>query len=148
MVQHMDTNENEILPFEKENEKRRILIVDDEPEYVGVLSKLFTKMGYEAETALGGKEAIARVLAEPPHLMLLDVRMPGEWGGPETLKWAKKISPDTKVVVVSAVRDPEMIMEAYQLGASGYIPKPFIFDEVKEAVEWSLSDKESQQRPR
>ncbi|MFC1491581.1 response regulator [Nitrospinota bacterium] len=129
-------------------ESKRILIVDDEADYVNVLSKMFIKLGYEVETALGGEYAIAKILEAPPHLMLLDVRMPGEWGGPETLKWVKKISPDTKVIVVSAVRDPEMIKEAYKLGASGYIPKPFIFEEVKEAVEWILSDsdKESQER--
>ena len=79
------------------------------------------------------KDAIFRVRALRPHVILLDVVMPGE-SGIDVLPKLLKESPDTKVLVLSMQDDPSYVREAFAAGASGYVLKEAADEEVVSAV--------------
>lgn len=116
----------------------RMLIVDDEPHIREALAEVFSEQGNEVDTACGGEEALAKVRTQWPDLMLLDVRMPGRKGGPETLRRAKRIHPSLEVIMVTAVHDPDMVRDASSLGASAYVTKPFDLEHLKAVVQGRL----------
>jgi two-component system response regulator NreC len=79
------------------------------------------------------KDAIFRARALKPHVMLLDVVMPGE-SGIEVLPKLLKESPETRVLVLSMQDDPSYVREAFAAGASGYVLKEAVDEEVVSAV--------------
>lgn len=101
----------------------RILVVDDEEDVLEFLSDEFASRGYEVDTANNGARAIEKLIEYKPHLMLLDMRMPG-MSGIETLKQAKEINPNVSVIMVTAVHDEDVAKEAMNCGAKDYITKP------------------------
>ncbi|MDQ2097992.1 MAG: adenylate/guanylate cyclase domain-containing protein [Tychonema bourrellyi B0820] len=108
-----------------------ILVVDDKPDNVRLLSTILTEKGYQVRKALNGQRAIATVQEFPPHLILLDVMMP-EMNGYEVC--AKlKASPKTSaipVIFLSALDDVSDKVKAFDVGAVDYITKPFQEKEV------------------
>ena len=105
----------------------RILIVDDEEDVVNFLPKEFTKRDYEVETALSGEEAIEKVKETRPHLVLLDIRMPG-MGGIAALRQAKEFDLHLGVIMTTAVHDEEIAKRSMKLGAHDYVTKPIDFN--------------------
>jgi DNA-binding NtrC family response regulator len=105
--------------------RKRILIVDDEPLIVEVLSEHF-KNRYDVRTATNGTEALAAVLRERPDVMLLDINMP-RMNGVEVLKDVKKIDESIAVIMVTANEHVTLAADALKSGALGYVPKPFDF---------------------
>jgi two-component system response regulator (stage 0 sporulation protein F) len=105
--------------------KKRILIVDDEPLIIEVLSEHF-KASYDIETAMNGTDALAAVVRERPDLMLLDINMP-RMNGVEVLKDVKKIDDSIAVIMVTANEQVSLAADALKSGAFGYVPKPFDF---------------------
>jgi DNA-binding response OmpR family regulator len=91
---------------------------------VRLLQKFLTSKAYEVYTATNGLEAIQKVKDVRPHIVLLDILMPG-MGGIDTLKEIKKINSKIVVIMVTAVIDEELAKRAIQLGADEYIIKPF-----------------------
>jgi len=104
--------------------KSRILVVDDEEEVLNTLSKFLTLKGYDVYTAKDGLKAIEKVKEVRPHVVLLDIIMPG-MSGIDTLKEIKKIDPRVGVIMATAVTDEELAKRTIQLGAYDYITKPF-----------------------
>ena len=104
----------------------RILVVDDEIEVCNSLKRFLSikGKGYEVDTANSGKEAVRKVKENRPHIVLLDIIMPG-MSGIDTLKEIKKIDPNIGVIMATAVADEEIAKRALQLGAYDYILKPF-----------------------
>lgn len=111
----------------------RILVVDDEEHIVRLLKKFLTLKEYEVYTARNGAEALEKVKEHRPHIVLLDIIMPG-MGGIEVLKEIKKISPKTAVIMVTAVIDEELAKRAMHLGADDYITKPFDLERIETTV--------------
>ncbi len=101
----------------------RVLVVDDEPDAVELLQEFLVAKGYEVLTANGGEEALRAVREERPHLILLDVRMPG-MNGLEVLRRVRQIDQEVGVIMVTAVNEEETGREALALGAFDYIVKP------------------------
>jgi len=104
----------------------RIYIVDDEPDMVELLATVLKGEDHEIETYTDGRAALARVLEEPPDLLLLDLMMP-DLDGFELLKLLRLDSRGRNVVVlvVSARTGHRAQIETLQLGANAYIYKPF-----------------------
>ncbi len=102
----------------------RILVVDDEEELVAVLKEFLTTKGYEVHTAFNGMQAIAKVKEVRPHIVFLDIIMPG-MDGFETLKEIKRIDPAAAVIMATAISDEAKANKAIELGADDYIIKPF-----------------------
>ncbi len=117
----------------------RILIVDDEEDVVNFLAKEFTKRDYEVETALSGEEAIEKVKETRPHLMLLDIRMPG-MGGIAALRQAKEFDPHLGVIMTTAVHDEEIAKRSMKLGAHDYVTKPIDFNYLNLTVMTKIVD--------
>ena len=99
------------------------LIVDDEQPVQYLLSKQLEKWGYGCAVASNGQEALEELANKQFDLMLLDVRMPG-MSGLEVLRRSRDDQPSMSVVMLSALRDVQVIAEAIALGADDYISKP------------------------
>jgi sigma-B regulation protein RsbU (phosphoserine phosphatase) len=104
----------------------RILVVDDEPLNLDYLEQELEEAHYEIVTAVNGLEALDRVQAEPPDLILLDIMMP-VMDGFEVLS-RMKADPTTRdipIIVISADDNLQSVVRGIQLGAEDYLPKPF-----------------------
>ena len=108
----------------------KILVVDDEVHVVNILKKYLTSKGYEVYTATNGQEALSKVKEVTPHIVLLDIIMPG-MGGMSVLQEIKKTNPKVAVIMLTAVIDEELAKRALQLGADDYITKPFNLEYIE-----------------
>ena len=116
---------------EKQN---KILIVDDEKNIVWVLKKGLEKKNYLVHTASSGEEALEQLTANQYLMMFSDIFM-REMNGLKLLEQARKISPDLKVVMMTAQDTMNNTIEAMRLEAYDYITKPFNFDEIYRLVD-------------
>jgi putative two-component system response regulator len=116
-----------------------ILIVDDGPENLRVLSELLRSEGYLARPVSDGAMALEAAAAEPPDLILLDILMPG-MDGFEVCRRLKSDARlrDVPVVFLSAIDDVADKVKAFAAGAVDYVSKPFQFPEVRMRVETHL----------
>jgi DNA-binding NtrC family response regulator len=126
----------------------RILLVDDEPSILSVLSGLLKGKGFEIQPSLGGEKAMELLQQEAYDLMITDIRMEPV-DGLELLKTAKSLHPNMSVIVVSAYGSVETAVEAMKEGAFDYVTKPFKVDElmitVQRALEYRRALHENQQ---
>lgn len=113
-----------VSPQGKANNGKRVLAVDDVPFMRKVLSDILTSSGFVFFEAPGGKEALSMLKKERFDLVLLDINMP-EMNGLEVLEKTKETYPELPVVMLSAVCDEETVRRALELGASGFVAKPF-----------------------
>lgn len=118
---------------------KKILVVDDEQAVCNMLKKFLTKKGYEAIIALSGAEAISKVGEERPHIVLLDIMMPG-MNGIETLKKIREIDKEVGVVMITAVNQEETGKKCFELGAYDYIVKPLGLDYLEKVLFVKLLD--------
>jgi two-component system response regulator AtoC len=107
----------------------RILVVDDEANVRLMLRALLAPHEFEVDEAANGREALARLEAQPPDFVLADVRMPEMDGIQLSREIASRDLPTT-VIVMSAYGTVETAIEAMRAGAYDYIMKPFRTDEV------------------
>jgi sigma-B regulation protein RsbU (phosphoserine phosphatase) len=101
----------------------RVLIVDDEEPLAKVMARTLRSRGIESDIALNGEEARKLFEEHDYALVLLDVRLPDE-SGYGLLEELRSVRPDTAVVMISAVDDPELGRAALEHGAYGYVLKP------------------------
>ena len=102
----------------------RILIVDDEPSIRAGLSRALGSDVYEISTASDVTEALEVLRTHPPHLILLDLRMPGPLSGLDLIRHAKDERPEILLTVITAHGSIETAVEAMRLGAQDYVTKP------------------------
>ncbi len=117
----------EIMMIKREG--ARILIVDDEESIRNLLARYLTTERYTCSTAGSGAEAQELLEEEEFHLVLSDINMPG-MSGIDLLAVIRAMRPDTAVMMVTAVDDREMATRALELGAYGYLIKPFSMNDV------------------
>lgn len=116
----------------------RILIVDDAAFMRMMIRDILTKNGYEVVgEANDGAQAIERFKELRPDLITMDITMP-EMDGINALKEIKKIDPNAKVIMCSAMGQQAMVIDAIQAGAKDFIVKPFQADRVIEAIKKTL----------
>lgn len=116
----------------------RVLIVDDSAFMRKLLKNILFSAGFDiAGEAENGKQALEMYAKLKPDLVTMDVVMP-EMNGIEALKEIKKMDPNAKVVMCSAVGQEQMVKAAIKLGARGYIIKPFqapkVIEELKKVA--------------
>lgn len=109
--------------------KPRILIVDDEKEFVDSLSERLTVRGYDVTTSLSGEDALEKVKSYNFDVVILDVKMPGI-DGIETLREIKRMKPLTEVIMLTGDATAETAIKGMQLGALDYFMKPVIPEEL------------------
>ncbi len=117
----------------------RILVVDDEVEVCNTLKKFLTSKGYEVYTALDGETAVSKTKEVRPHIVLLDIVMPG-MSGIDTLKEIKKVDPSVGVIMVTALVDEELAKRALKLGAYENITKPIDLNYLETVVKVKMVD--------
>ena len=126
--------------YQFETLKANILIVDDTPFNLRLLSKLLTDRGYDVGKALNGSLALKSAQAEPPDLILLDISMP-EMDGYEVCERLKS-NPQTAqipVIFLSALDEVFNKVKAFSVGGVDYITKPFQAEEVIARVQTHLN---------
>src|SRR5437016_208145 len=119
-------------PNLKNQERPRILVVDDEAYVRGMLATLLEER-YQCETAESAEQALERLTARDYQLVLSDITMPGR-NGLELLSEITTKKPHTVVVMISGTQSVENAIEALRRGALDYITKPFALEEVEMTV--------------
>jgi two-component system chemotaxis response regulator CheY len=116
----------------------RILIVDDAAFMRMMIRDILSKNGFEVcGEANDGAQAIEKFKELKPDLITMDITMP-EMDGIQALKEIKKIEPNAKVIMCSAMGQQAMVIDAIQAGAKDFIVKPFQADRVIEAIKKTL----------
>ena len=113
---------------------KKLLVVDDEIEICEFLKAFFEDRDFEVRTALSGEEALRAVEKVKPHIVLLDIHMPG-MDGMNVLKELKSRDPKLKVIMVTAIETRDRIEEAVRLGADNYITKPLSLEYLEKDVQ-------------
>ena len=115
--------------------KYNLLMVDDVPLNLLVVTKMLTRFNFRIRTAANGVEALEKMAEEKPDLVLLDILMP-QMDGFEALQRIRS-NPDTKeirVVILSALNSTEDIVKGFNLGANDFITKPIIMEKLISCV--------------
>lgn len=115
----------------------KILVVDDEQDIVKVLSKILELAGYEVISAYNGTEALQHVKENNPDLVLLDYMMP-DITGLEVLQQIKAFSEEVYVIMVTGRGSEEVAASVMKAGASDYVIKPFVKDQILTVVKDTL----------
>jgi len=115
-------------------EKVRILIVDDDPGMTETLADILSHMGYDVAVAGDGYRAIAMIKEKAYDVALMDIKMPGI-NGVETFKEVKRISPSTRVIMMTAYALEDLVQEALAEGALSVFYKPLDIDRVVGLIE-------------
>ena len=118
-----------------------ILIVDDEASMRESLQDWFLDLGYQAETARDGEEALKLIAEKNYGLLILDLKLPGQ-DGIEVLKKARKHHPDLRGIIITAYPSVDTAREAIKQGAIDYLPKPFELSELEKLVEENIAPAE------
>lgn len=108
---------------------KKVLIVDDDAELRSSLSEILKGSGYHTDEASSGREAIEKIASKEFDIALLDLMMP-KMNGIETLTEFKKITPKTKVIMITAFATVENAVDAIKKGANDYISKPFRIEKL------------------
>lgn len=117
-------------------ERRKILVVDDEAGVRASLKMIF-KDNYTVLEASSGAEALKILQNTRPDVILLDLIM-SNISGIDVLKQIKGISKQIPVIVVTAIRNTDMMEEAIGLDAFSYLIKPFVVTELEQSVQRAL----------
>ncbi|MDO8535408.1 MAG: response regulator [Candidatus Omnitrophota bacterium] len=119
--------------MQKQNPTCKILTVDDEMGIDSFFYDFFTARNYEVFYAQNGKDAIKIVQKEHPRVILLDINMRG-MDGIETLKKIREIDKECAIIMVTGVKDEDMMKIAKELGADDYITKPLSLEYLDKVV--------------
>jgi len=109
--------------------KFRVLLVDDEEDFVKALAERLQMRDLGPDVALSGEEALQSIGAEIPDVMVLDLRMPGI-DGMEVLRRVKKAYPEVQVIILTGHGSEKDEEEARRLGAFEYLQKPVNIDHL------------------
>lgn len=124
-----------------EYRRARVLLVDDEPHFTGFVAEYLGDKGFDVLVAATGEEALAGISQFRPHIVLLDMMMPGI-GGMEALRRIKGQRPDMCVIVVTGLEDLDTARRALASGAANYLIKPFTLDYLDSALALHLPGEE------
>ena len=103
-------------------DKKRILLVDDETDFVWLIKSRLEANNYDVCTASDGKGAIKKIKEEKPEAILLDIFIPGT-NGLTILRMIRRYDKKVPIYVITASSDQQKFIDAKKLGASGFIMK-------------------------
>lgn len=128
----------------KSTVKRKILVVDDDPQVFKIVSRLLNAELYEVFTATQGREALDLISEIKPDMLLLDLMMP-EMSGVQVCEKIKK-NPETKniVVFILSAKDGQVDRRrCFEVGADDYISKPFHIASLARKIEFTFEKQEN-----
>jgi DNA-binding NtrC family response regulator len=124
---------------------KKILVVDDDPDFRSYLVQILTDAGYENNVASSCAEALQKTAATHYDLILLDIMMPGG-SGTDCLPELKRMNPRTGVIVITAFSTIKNAVDLIRKGARDYLAKPFKIDELLVAVKRALEEASFEKR--
>ncbi|MGB9903432.1 MAG: response regulator [Desulfotomaculales bacterium] len=110
-----------------------LLVVDDQAGVRRLLYEAFSEEGYRVELASSGPEAIQKVIAKAPAIILLDNKMPA-MSGLETAREINRLRPEVPIILMTAYGEMDVAEPGRKLGILHYIDKPFDLNEVRQLV--------------
>ena len=120
-----------------ENEKAKLLFIDDEKEFLDICRKYFEMKNFKVYTANSGNLGLEIIKSEKPDLIVLDIRMP-ELSGIEVLSQIRAFNKDSKIIVLSGFGTAENVRHASELGISDFINKPFVLNTLLNIIQEAL----------
>ncbi|HCY84552.1 MAG TPA: hypothetical protein DHV36_05390 [Desulfobacteraceae bacterium] len=125
---------------DKVKQKIKVLLVDDERHIRMLMNKVMTSMNLEVVAeAANGHEAVEMYRTHKPHMVFLDINMPG-MDGQEALKQIKSEYPDAFIIMLTSLSAMDIVTECLDLGAANYIRKDTPLNELKGYVKESWDD--------
>lgn len=118
---------------------KTILVVDDAAFMRMMIRDILEREGYVIQEAVNGRDAIEKYRESNPDLVTLDITMP-EMDGVEALREIRRLDPAARVLMVSAMGQQKMIVDALESGATDFLVKPFQPTKVLETVKKCLQD--------
>lgn len=112
---------------------KRVLVIDDETKFSCLVAGFLMGRGYQTNVASNGDEALEALKHFSPEIVLLDVRMPG-LSGLELLKRIRSTPSPPRVIMVTAMDTSDMIDEAMDNGAEGYLCKPIDLNQLEQFI--------------
>ena len=122
------------------DQKKQILVVDDEPDIIDIVSMMLEKEGFCVSSASNGIEALSSVKESKPDVIFLDRNMP-EMGGDEVMTRLKE-SPETSsipIILLTSLDKYEDVSGGYGMGADGYVTKPFTHSQISNGLRLVLT---------
>ncbi len=119
----------------------KVLVVDDEKDFVEMLSLRLKEMGEQVDAVYNGQDCLNKLEGSEVDVVILDIKMPG-MDGIETLKEIKKRSPMVEVIMLTGHGSAESAVEGMKLGAFDYLLKPADIDSLTEKVNGARKRKE------
>jgi DNA-binding NtrC family response regulator len=114
-----------------------VMILDDEPIVCERLRSTLEKINLDIETFTDPNEAVKRFAEKKFHILVTDLKMK-ELDGIEVLKLVQKVSPETKVIIITGFATVEKAKEALKIGAYDFIAKPFKLSQLRDLVTKAL----------
>ncbi len=122
----------------------KVLLVDDEKEFVTTLAERLRLRGIQADETGSGEEALRLIAQNVPHVVILDVMMPG-MGGLEVLQRVKSSYPNIEVILLTGIGSAKEGIEGMRLGAFDYLMKPLqiegLIERIKAAIAKATGEK-------
>lgn len=113
--------------------KTKVLVVDDEKDFAGILSQRLEVRNFEVASVFSGEEAVRLIQEQDFDIILLDVLMPGQ-GGIATLTQIKTIKPLIHVIMLTGHASVATAIKGMELGAYDYLIKPMQIDELEDKI--------------
>jgi DNA-binding NtrC family response regulator len=126
---------------------RTILLVDDEPEVLGVLGRFFERRGWQVQRAAEAAGAMSMYERDRPDLVLLDIGLPG-LSGLRFLEVLRSRDPDATIIMLTGQTDVATAVEAMRLGAENFLTKPVELPHLEAASERAFEKAELRRRNR
>ena len=124
----------------------RVLVVDDEADFVTTVIKRLAKRQFEACGAASGEEALQMMRGQVFDVVLLDIRMPGGMDGIDALREIKRLQPDAEVILLTGHASVETSIEGMKEGAFDYLLKPIHLEELLHKIMAACARRSTQQR--
>ena len=117
----------------------KILVAEDEPMLLKTIELKLRKEGYEVIATADGREAIAKLTESEPDMVITDIMMPYASGLEIVSLVRQQIKRKIPIIILSAMEQEKVVMEAFELGADDYITKPFSLNELAIRVKKLMS---------
>jgi DNA-binding NtrC family response regulator len=117
--------------------KKTILIIDDEPEIVELLTEFVKQLGHSALSAGNGLQGLEIATSQNPDLIISDINMP-KMNGLEMLEKIKSTGSNIPVILFTAFSDTQKIKTAWKLGAFDFVEKPIDFGALQKIIDKAL----------
>lgn len=124
------------------NVSKRVLVVDDEGDFLATYERLLRRQGYDVVMATSREGGLAAVAREHPHLVIADLRLP-DGDGLDVVRAARGLLDPPAVIVVTGYPSDETRRAALAAGATSFLAKPFVAAALLDAIRSGLDGKET-----